>query len=134
MKAFLNTQNPWASDNEVFQERELDISNKAFNTVNIQNILENKVQTTLDNLDLELIRAYTDHQLPVYYDVFKDINYVVLTYKPKGAIIDFICKSPSNEIDDVAIDGRFNITEANKVEFVEGVNLQGYRADVKYII
>lgn len=69
-------------------------------------------------------------QLTVYYDDTATANFVNLTEYPSGAIISLVVFGPE---DDFVVDGIANRID-KKIYFLNGQNLQGLSAEVKYII
>ena len=97
------------------------------------------VQSLGNKLRTMSVKGYTDRSevknepnLPIYWDEDRQINFVNLSYIPKGDIISVVVTFFENA-ENAVIDGKFNIA-SNRIEFLPSDNISGNLAEVKYLI
>jgi hypothetical protein len=135
MKAVLKVHNPYKATPEFKHIHEIDLTTGISDSLTLTLMVEKQVGEIVNGMDIDPVKTRNDILLPVYWDETRLINYVLLTYNPRGDIISLVCKSPRGVValDDLVIDGKFNIA-GNRVDFLSEDRLDGYTAECKYLI
>ncbi len=152
MRASLKIQNPYASmrvnrslskvdvhdpyftPTGVKPVREVILDDSIKDSINFTALVEREVAQIVNGMDIDPVKSKTDINLPVYWDEIRKINYVLLSYNPRGDLISLVCKTPAGEVsEDLLVDGKFNIA-GNRVDFLEDYSVTGYTVEAKYII
>lgn len=144
MKATLTTINPWIGDHCITESLTLDVNQDSAASLAMVAVIEARTNQVIDGMDLpdpELptsptaapVEVYLDAPLVITYTAGTSLNTVSLSRLPKGALIEFLCRSTDPLLDDILVDGPFGVASFNTVSFLTGVDMSAYTAAVKYL-